>query len=223
MNKHLKSAKQTSNQNPFQFDMLASRPWRWYACCLDQWPQVNSSDMPPLFWKDPPMKSAGMRPPLCSLVLILIEICGTDFSGTTSRCLRVLRLHGNVRHLQQHRTDVLRALQNLQRKRFKLLVTWLHGWEGCEAGCFLNRLSCSKNMNQIVLSTSLQIVDFNLLLLKNYSTLQYINHKIFEGVLFHPMSVICFSSVLPPSWCACGKAADVDVLPFLVRDFSPCS
>ena len=28
---------------------------------------------------------------------------------------------------------------------------------------------------------------------------------------------------MPPSWCACGKAAGVDVLPFLARDFSPCS
>lgn len=113
--------------------------------------------------------------------------------------LRVLRLHGNVRHLQQHRTDVLCALQNLQRKRFKLLVTWLHGWEGCEAGCFLNRLSCNKNKpngsNGPFNISANSLVDFNLLLLKNYSTLQYIPHKIFEGVLFHPMSVICFSSV----------------------------
>ncbi len=103
MSKHLKSTKQTSNQNPFPI---------WYYA-----PRLKTLEMIRLLlgsmaWRStvvtPPMRSTlpGWGP-LCSLVLILNEIWGTECSA---------RLHGNVRHLQQHRTDVLCALQNLRKK-----------------------------------------------------------------------------------------------------------
>lgn len=130
------------------------------------------------------------------------------------------RLHGNVRHLQQHRTDVLRALQNLQRKCFKLLVTWLHGWEGCEAGCFLNRLSCNKNRpngsNGPFNISANSLVDFNLLLLKNYGTLQYIQCDPTRS-LRASCFIQCLSSVSPQ----CCLQVDVHVVRQLTLTFCP--